>query len=200
MNRIIFLGDSITDAHHNLGVDPLSLGDGYVQLIAQKLKSTDPGIRVLNRGHDGFTLQGVLRFLGRDCILQKPDVVSILVGCNDVGVMMNTGKDLTDQGFAENYERLLTEIQEETGARIVCMGPFLFPYPLEYQNWIPGILQAEQIIHEVARRHHQLFIPLHEEMQEAAERYGYDALTTDGIHLTRKGAGIVADRWIIEVK
>ena len=114
MKKILFLGDSITDAHHNLGVDDRGLGDGYVQMIARQLEESGEEARVENRGHDGFTVQGLWRMLGRDCILRKPDVVSILIGCNDVGIMMNTGKSLNEQGFARYYQNLLEEILTET--------------------------------------------------------------------------------------
>lgn len=196
MKKIIFLGDSITDAHHNLGVDAWGLGDGYVQMIARKLKEQEENVKILNRGHDGFTVQGLLRLLPRDCILKKPDVVSILVGCNDVGIMMNTGRSLREQGFAENYERLLTEIQEGTDAKIICMGPFIFPYPQEYQNWIPGILEAERMIREASERHRTVFIPLYGKMRRMADTYGYEKITVDGIHLTESGNEVIADMWL----
>ena len=168
MKKILFLGDSITDAHHNLGVDDRGLGDGYVQMIARRLEESGEEARVENRGHDGFTVQGLWRMLGRDCILRKPDVVSILIGCNDVGIMMNTGKSLNEQGFARYYQNLLEEILTETEADIICMGPFILPHPEEYRRWI----------------------------LKEADRKGYDALTEDGIHLTREGAKIVAGKWM----
>ena len=196
MKKILFLGDSITDAHHNLGVDDRGLGDGYVQMIARRLEESGEEARVENRGHDGFTVQGLWRMLGRDCILRKPDVVSILIGCNDVGIMMNTGKSLNEQGFARYYQNLLEEILTETVADIICMGPFIFPHTEEYRRWIPGILMAEQMVKEAALAYGLPFIPLHEEMLKEADRKGYDALTEDGIHLTREGAKIVAGKWM----
>ena len=36
--RIVFLGDSITDANHNWKVDPYGLGDGNVCIVAQALR------------------------------------------------------------------------------------------------------------------------------------------------------------------
>ena len=118
--------------YHN--VDDRGLGDGYVQMIARRLEESGEEARVENRGHDGFTVQGLWRMLGRDCILRKPDVVSILIGCNDVGIMMNTGKSLNEQGFARYYQNLLEEILTETVADIICMGPFIFPHPEEYRQ------------------------------------------------------------------
>ena len=202
MKKYMFLGDSITDAHHNLGVDEKGLGDGYVSIIDRYLNEEDKKgvksekIKVLNRGHDGFTLRGVLHFLDRDCILKNPDVVTILIGCNDVGILMNTGKSLEERNFAEDYDRLLCEIEEYTKASMICMAPFIFPHPLEYENWIPHIRKIGKIEREVASRHHAVFIPLHDRLQKEAEALGYEAVTTDGIHLTAQGAKVVADEWI----
>ena len=38
-----------------------------------------------------------------------------------------------------------TADREGTRARIVCMGPFIFPWPLEYRNWIPLIREIEEV-------------------------------------------------------
>ncbi|MGN0332787.1 MAG: SGNH/GDSL hydrolase family protein [Lachnospiraceae bacterium] len=202
MSKLVFLGDSITDAHHNLGVDEKGLGDGYVSIIDRYLNEKDKKdgkgekVKVLNRGHDGFTLRGVLHFLNRDCILKSPDVVTILIGCNDVGILMNTGKSLEERNFSEDYDRLLCEIEEYTNATMICMAPFIFPCPQEYENWIPHIRKIEKIEKEVANRHHALFIPLHERLNTEAVELGYEAVTTDGIHLTAQGAKVVADEWM----
>ncbi|MGN1266572.1 MAG: SGNH/GDSL hydrolase family protein [Dorea sp.] len=196
MKKIIFLGDSITDANHNWGVDEFGLGDGYVSMIAQKLNENGRCVKILNKGHDGFTIQAVRRMLVRDCLLLAPDVVSILVGCNDVGIAMNMGKSLKEQGFEENYEELVMEIQEETDAEIICMSPFIFPYPMEYENWISEIRNAEMAIKDIAKKHSLQYIYLQDYLQEHAEECGYGKLTTDGIHLTRKGAKLVAERWL----
>lgn len=193
MGKIVFLGDSITDAHHNLGADNKGLGDGYVSLIAQYLEELEETHTVLNRGHDGFTVQGVLRLLGRDCIVHQPVVVSILIGCNDVGVEMNTGKTLKEQDFSGTYEKVLCEIEEYTNAKIICMAPFIFPYPQEYANWIPRIREIETVTRELAEKHKAIFLPLHDRLQEEAKKHGYRAVTTDGIHLTECGAKVVAE-------
>ena len=36
--KLVFMGDSITDAFHKLNVDEAGLGNGYVALIAERLK------------------------------------------------------------------------------------------------------------------------------------------------------------------
>ena len=107
MKKIIFLGDSITDADHNFSQkregEP-SLGNGYVRQIADLLETKMPGkTDIRNGGHDGFTVQGLLRMLDYDCLSRRPDVVSILIGSNDAAVCMNTGRTPEMISFAENY-------------------------------------------------------------------------------------------------
>lgn len=203
IRKIIFLGDSITDAGHNfqpsLEGKP-GLGDGYVSRIADMLKSEAQGLDIHNGGHEGFTVRGLLRMLEYDCLSRKPDVVSILVGCNDAAVCVNTGKTLEETGFADDYQALLGRIRGGTGARLVCMGPFIFPYPLEYRNWIPLIREIEKAEMDAAQREGALFIPLHDLLNREAETAGYEQITVDGIHLTDRGAELIAREWVRKVE
>lgn len=196
MKKIVFLGDSITDAFHKMNVDEEKLGNGYVKIISEKLKERKKQVFIRNAGHDGFTVSGLLRLFEYDCMQHDPDLVSIQIGCNDAAVFMNTGKTLEAQEFAENYRRLLRRIKESTRAEILCMGPFIFPHPLEYANWIPVIKRIEEMESKIARDMAASFLPLHDILNRTAEKEGYDAVTADGTHLTRYGAGIVADLWI----
>ena len=103
MKKIVFLGDSITDAFHKMNVDEEKLGNGYVKIISEKLKERKKQVFIRNAGHDGFTVSGLLRLFEYDCMQHDPDLVSIQIGCNDAAVFMNTGKTLEAQEFAENY-------------------------------------------------------------------------------------------------
>lgn len=192
--KIVFLGDSITDANHNYSDD--ALGEGYVKLVAEELRKKDSEVEILNKGHDGFTVFSLWKFLEHDCISKQPDMVSILIGCNDVSVKMSTGRTLNEQGFQEYYEKILKKIRQKTSAEVICMGPFIFPYPLEFANWIPDMKEAEEIAREVAGKYHAVFVPLHDVLNEATVAVGYDKITTDGTHLTVDGARIVAEKWI----
>lgn len=194
--KIVFIGDSITDANHNYSDD--ALGEGYVKIVADELRKSDVKVDILNKGHDGFTIFSLWKFLDYDCISKNPDIVSILIGCNDVSVKMSTGRTLAEQGFQEYYEKILKKIREKTDAKIICMGPFIFPYPLEFLNWIPEMKSAESMAREAAEKYEALFVPLHDVLNEAAIAVGYDKITTDGTHLTIDGACIVAEKWLAE--
>lgn len=53
MKKIVFLGDSITDAFHKMNVDEEKLGNGYVKIISEKLKERKKQVFIRNAGHDG---------------------------------------------------------------------------------------------------------------------------------------------------
>ena len=48
-------------------------------------------------------------------------------------------------------------------------------------------------IRKLARNYSAHFIPLQKPLEQEIEKHGYDAITTDGIHLTEAGHQILAD-------
>ena len=47
--KLVFMGDSITDAFHKLNVDEAGIGNGYVALIAERLKDSGEKFSLLPR-------------------------------------------------------------------------------------------------------------------------------------------------------
>ena len=189
----LFLGDSITDANRLWLPESNGLGNGYVSILDQYLTAQEPTAYIINKGHDGFTVSALLRSIQSDCITYRPDFVSILIGINDIGVAMNTGVSLENLHFSKIYENLLYTICTETDASLLCLGPFIFPYPQEYLLWMNMVREAEQIIAALANRYQIPFVPLHDLLNTTAKEQGYPAITTDGIHLTQNGHRILAD-------
>ncbi len=113
----------------------------------------------------------------------------------DVGVAKNTGKSLRAQEFASNYDTLIRRLLEASIPSVFLMSPFLFSRPQEYLNWLPELREAEHTIETLARQYQLPFLPLQDRMQEA-EKYGTDALTPDGIHLTPFGHELLAKWWL----
>lgn len=194
MKKLIFLGDSITDARRLWLPEYGGLGNGYVYFLADHLKDHD--ISILNKGHHGFSLSFLLRTLDRDCLRHQPDGVSILIGINDVGISQNTGKSLADQEFGAGYDTLIRRLLEGGIKNIFLMGPFLFPKPMEYVTWMEEVREAEAVVRSTAGRYALPFLPLHDKMSQAADLYGIDAVTTDGVHLTELGHRLLADWWL----
>ena len=192
MKNFVFLGDSITDAERLWIPEYNGLGNVYVQLLAEKLSNN---FTVINKGHDTFTLPFLLRNLECDCLSFSPAAVSILIGINDIGVAKNTGKSLRAQEFAYNYDTLIRRLLEASISSVFLLSPFVFSRPQEYLNWLPEVREVENTIEALARQYQLPFLLLQDRMQEA-EKYGTDALTPDGIHLTAFGHELLAKWWL----
>lgn len=193
MKNFVFLGDSITDAERLWIPEYNGLGNGYVQLLAEKLSNN---FTVINKGHDSFTLPFLLRNLTTDCLSLSPAAVSILIGINDVGVAKNTGKSLRAQEFAYNYDTLIRRLLEASISSVFLLSPFVFSRPQEYLNWLPEVREVENTIEALARQYQLPFLPLQERMQESEKQYGTEMLTPDGIHLTPFGHELLAKWWL----
>ena len=193
MKNFVFLGDSITDAERLWLPEYNGLGNGYVQLLAEKLSHE---FTVINKGHDSFTLPFLLRNLKTDCLSFSPAAVSILIGINDIGVAKNTGKSLRAQEFASNYDTLIRRLLEASISSVFLLSPFIFSRPQEYLNWLPEVREVENTIENLARQYQLPFLPLQERMQESEKQYGTEMLTPDGIHLTPFSHKLLAKWWL----
>lgn len=113
MTRILCLGDSITDCGRLFSADPL--GKGYVKQLSCLLHNTDHRFSIENRGIDGFTLERLLQNTDFWLESSDPDIVTVLIGINDVGIMMNTRRSSAQQQdlmnkFVTRYELLAKAI------------------------------------------------------------------------------------------
>ena len=197
MKKIVCLGDSITDCDHLFSASPL--GNGYVSLLEKKLNhlTSKEAFLLTNRGQDGFTVFRVLERL-EGWISSPLDLITLLIGVNDLSVMMTTNRTKEQQQelmqlFFSHYEAIL-RICSQKNIPLILMEPFLFSWPMEYRTWLPLQKEMSNGIALLAQKYHCSYIPLQEELQEEALKYGYDFLTTDGIHLTQEGHNILSEK------
>lgn len=192
MKHLLCLGDSLTDCGHLLSFPPY--GNGYVRLLKERLEDW----RLTNRGFDGFTVGRLLSLIEREGLPSSPDVITILIGINDVGLMMNTQrtskqKEEMVESFLLSYEELIT-ILTSPRRRILLMEPFIFHWPDWCRGWVPQLSLLSQGIRQLAADHQLPYVQLQAFFEEQADALGVQALTTDGIHLTETGHRLLADR------
>ncbi|MCD8077418.1 MAG: GDSL-type esterase/lipase family protein [Lachnospiraceae bacterium] len=194
MKEIIFLGDSITDCGRLWDVRPEPLGSGYVRILRKFLAKED--CHLTNRGHNGYTAWQVLRDLEEDCLARSPDVVSLLVGINDVSAFLcaSGGYDAAEYGAL--LSEILARIKKTTGAALMVLEPFLFPWPQEYLTWMDTLADFQRAAQQAAAEAGAIWIPLQGFWQQAIEHEGAAALTEDGVHLTPRGHELLAAEWL----
>ena len=143
--RILFYGDSITDMgrDYNAGGDDyrkgLGLGYGYVSFVAAELLTKHPnGYEFINRGISGNRSVDLYARIKADCWNLKPDVVSILVGINDV-----YPQELENNAVELNrYEKIYRMMIEDTKAKLpdvkmILCEPFMLADSANENDIVP---------------------------------------------------------------
>jgi lysophospholipase L1-like esterase len=125
--KIVFIGDSITDAGRRPGTAPY--GDGYVSQVCTLLQARYPELRLrfANRGVAGDTSRHLADRWERDVIAEQPDWLVMMIGINDVwlsfGLYPQEAVPLPE--YEATLRRLLDRTCSATSARLVLMEPYM---------------------------------------------------------------------------
>ena len=199
MKRLVFIGDSITDCDRLWDERPEGLGFGFVRMIYDWFEESGQAkgpVRIFNRGNNGFTAFQVKAHLEEDCLKLKPDVVTLLVGINDLYMHIGGAGGFGAEVYGRHLEAILQAIKEKNSASVILMEPFVFPRPLEYAAWEEPLGAFRNEMRRLAKTYETGFLPLSDYFQALGRRYSLDELTVDGIHLTEKGHELLAAAWI----
>lgn len=201
-NKILFIGDSITDVDRNRS-DPYHLGSGYPQLVAAYLLNKYPtyDLQILNRGVGGDRVTDLKKRWEADCLELNPDIVSILVGVNDIWHYIGSEEERLDDGALEKFEAdlrwMLKSLAHRTDARVILIEPYVLPYPKDRINWRKHLDPRIQIIRRLANEYHAVLVPLDGVLNALGIENGFQTYTgDDGVHPTLTGHAAIAETWI----
>jgi len=200
----LFQGDSITDGNRSRDLDwNHVLGHGYAYLIAARLWYQFPSKRFqfYNRGISGNQVTDLVQRWEPDTLLVKPDLISILIGANDVLNAVNGNKNSTVSGFEKNYRALLTKTKLQLpAAELVICEPFMLPVGRMKEKWKDfkeEITGRQEVTKQLAEEFKTMYVPLQERFNQAAEKYPPDSYWLwDGIHPMPAGHELMALEWM----
>ena len=132
-DRIVFLGDSITQAGANPG--------GYVTLVREAIQKQHPdlGVEVLGAGISGNRVPDLEKRLDRDVLEKKPTIVVIYIGINDVWHSQN-GRGTPRDEFEAGLKRIIEKINQ-AGARVILCTPSVIGEKHDLSNPLDGMLE-----------------------------------------------------------
>ena len=197
--RIVFFGDSITDCDRDRG-DLNSLGNGYVKILADKLRPIypDTDIELINKGISGDRVQELLARVQTDVIDLKPDAVVIMIGINNVWHKFTHGKELDLVEFEQDLKELITKLKE-AGIVVIFLEPFLFPAPDKLR--MRKIFNEElKIIDRVGEEMCDEFVAFDEMFNGLVESIPYSEYSLDGVHPTHRGSRLIANTAIKAIR
>ncbi|WP_405166386.1 GDSL-type esterase/lipase family protein [Nocardia sp. NBC_01499] len=210
-STVLFTGDSITDPQrleneegHRFGY-PLRIADEW------RLRHPDRPVTWLNSALAGCKVMDLETRWQADVLDARPDVVSILVGINDVGwhSLAPDGYLISAQDYAAGYERLLAPLAD-TGAELILIEPFLLPISgaIEVGNgyaiideagrkqWRADLDPKIQVVRELAREYGARLLAADGMFAELAATTGPEYLAEDGVHPTPAGHAALAAAWL----
>ena len=200
--KILFQGDSITDAgrdkrnYHNLG-------NGYPKFAAEALRAACPetDFEFINFGISGNRTSQLFDRLYEDAIAFQPDVISILIGVNDIWHRYSASRiATTDLQIETNYRAILERLKKETNAKIVILAPYVLD--AESADYLKeDLARILVIIRKLAEEYADAFIPLDvlfdEAMKTQPEPLYYSG---DGVHPNANGAAFIGRLYAEAVK
>lgn len=204
---ILFQGDSITDAGRNKGRedsvnDSAALGKGYVHLIAARLLADRPsdGLQIYNRGISGNKVYQLAERWQKDCLDLKPDVLSILIGVNDIWHTLNGNYDGTVEKYENDYRALLERTRRELPEVVlVICEPFVLRCGAVNEKWFPEFDRYRASAEKVSQEFDTLFVPYQSMFDEASKQAPPSHWAADGVHPTMAGASLMAQTWLKSV-
>lgn len=190
--NLLFQGDSVTDCNRDRG-QPSSLGTGYVAMIAQALSGS--GANPINCGVSGDRVQQLDARWESDCIDLRPDVVTILIGINDVWRQFDSGLRLDFEVFEMTYQRLIDRTSAVSKS-IILMEPFLIPAMTDKAPMRPLVDATVNIVRTLAQRNSLTLVPLDGMFTAASASKPPHHWAEDGIHPSAAGHRLIADAWL----
>ena len=195
--KIVFQGDSVTDAgrdkrnyHH--------MGNGYAKFASALIAEAHPDVdfEFINFGIGGNRTSELFDRFYNDALIFQPDVISILIGVNDVWHRHNIlNIATTDEQTKLNYTCILERIKRESNAKILMMTPYILDHP-DVQHMRSEVDAINVFIKELAAKYADAFVPLDELFDEAMKTQPQPLYySADGVHPNENGAKFIAKHY-----
>ncbi|MFM7182050.1 MAG: SGNH/GDSL hydrolase family protein [Verrucomicrobiales bacterium] len=197
---ILFQGDSITDDGRKMDVlepnDGKALGNGYAAMAAGELLLAHPDmdLRIYNRGISGHKIPDLAGRWDRDAVALKPDILSILIGVNDLWHTFAFGNKYkaTIEDYESGFRALIQRSQKEIpGVRIVICEPFTTRTSKEFEPLAKFRAVSKKLADEMSLT----FVPFQALFDEAVKAAPAEFWLWDGIHPSVAGHAIMARKW-----
>ncbi len=202
--RIVFYGDSITDASRNRETDFIasSFGFGYVHNVATELMMKNPNEHVIyNRGIGGNRVVDLYARIKKDLWNLQPDFISIFIGVNDVWHEINHENGVEIDRFEAVYRMMIEDTKKKfPNVKMMLVEPFVMHGTStdcdDKYGRFTQVFEYAKVVKKLASEYNIPFVALQKTLDEYGAKYGTEFITFDGVHPNLTGAKVIADEWM----
>jgi lysophospholipase L1-like esterase len=195
--RIVFIGDSITDCGRRDVRAPY--GDGYMSLVRALVTARFPATPLtwVNRGVGGDTVRDLAARWERDAVGERPDWLVVMIGINDVwrAFMGRPDEAVPLPEYEATLRTLLRRAVDATGCRLLLADAYF----IEPDRTDPQRAESDRYVAAVGRLAAEFGAP-HVATQRAFDdvlKVSPPALWADDrVHPGLPGHAVIADAFI----
>ena len=200
--KLVFQGDSITDASRDKR-NYHDMGKGYPKYASAKLAAECPDIEFefLNFGIGGNRTCQLFDRLYADGLAFEPDVISILIGINDIWHRYGSGRiATTDEQIATNYRAILERIRRESNAKIMMLSPYILDCE-DKEAMKADLPRVLKIVRGLAKEFADVYVDLDVEFEKALKTQPEPKFySADGVHPNENGAKFIGELYADALK
>ena len=189
--KVIFFGDSITQAGVNPGGYIVKVGDLATRdNLASQYDFVGAGI-------GGNKVYDLYLRMDDDVLAKNPDVVVVYIGVNDVWHKRSFGTGTDYDKFEKFYNALIKKLQAKN-IKVILATPAVIGERTDFSNELDGDLNRySSLIRSIAEKNKLPLVDLRKSfldynLKNNPENKESGILTSDRVHLNEKGNELVA--------
>ena len=132
-------------------------------------------------------------------LVMKSDVISILIGINDVWHEIYGGNGVDLKRFEKVYRMLIEDTKEQLpNVKFILCEPFVLKGSATEEKYeeFREIKKYAAVVKKLAKEYGVPFVALQEKFDEAAEKHGAVHYLYDGVHPDVAGGKLIAEEWL----
>jgi len=229
-HKVLFIGDSVTDADRNSrAYKPFGFGYVNFVANTLLAKYPAYNLNIINTGISGNTIRDLKNRWQKDVVAKlrseaskrsadphvvfpkhsegkvmgadhNPDILSILIGVNDVWRQFAGEEELPyavplDE-YEATYRQLLTTVTQKCNSRLVICEPFMFCD--DFNNPMFAHLRTFiEVVHRIADDFDAVLVPLQKAIDECIKEVPPQDWSLDMVHPEIWAHAWIAQQWLI---
>ena len=186
--KVLFIGDSITDCGRRSAERPL--GGGYVKIFSDFLIACEPEkeVEIINKGIGGDNSIGLLDRWTDDVLRHEPDWLSIKIGINDLHThLRDSANGISPEKFEEAYRKIMKRTRESLPrCKILLIQPFYISRESSKDSFRHGVLEILprylKVVEQLSKQYKTRLLKTHDMFQNLLKYYEPDTFCNEPVH------------------